>query len=191
MMKATRILRAEHEGILTMLAVLDALADRAERGGLERADAEQALDFFRGFADRCHHGKEERQLFPALAAAGLGEEGGPISVMLAEHEQGRAQVKAMAGALADMAAGGPDAGASFAASARNYRRILAGHIDKENGVLFPMADRLLAKAEDGRLAAEFDRIEAEEMGLGTHERYHAMIDEMAGRYTAAQEHACH
>src|SRR4030065_429878 len=48
-----------------------------------------AADFIKGFADGCHHKKEEGVLFPAMQAAGVPSEGGPISVMLAEHEQGR------------------------------------------------------------------------------------------------------
>src|SRR3546814_15085307 len=44
------------------------------------------------------HGKEEGLLFPAMIEAGLSADGGPISVMLSEHEQGRALVAAMANA---------------------------------------------------------------------------------------------
>jgi hemerythrin-like domain-containing protein len=48
-----------------------------------------AADFIKGFADGCHHKKEEGIFFPAMQAAGAPAEGGPVSVMLAEHEQGR------------------------------------------------------------------------------------------------------
>jgi hemerythrin-like domain-containing protein len=36
------------------------------------------LVFLKEFADRCHHGKEEDFLFPALEKAGIKKEGGPI-----------------------------------------------------------------------------------------------------------------
>lgn len=49
----------------------------------------QAADFIRGFADGCHHKKEEGVLFPAMQSAGVPCERGPIGVMLAEHERGR------------------------------------------------------------------------------------------------------
>lgn len=49
---------------------------------------EQLLNFFRVFADLCHHGKEEQYLFPALEAAGIPRESGPAGVMLAEHAEG-------------------------------------------------------------------------------------------------------
>ena len=189
-MAATEILRAEHEGIQTMLDILGKLAEEAEAGTLDPIEAERTMDFFRQFADRCHHGKEEKELFPALEGAGVPREGGPVGVMLAEHELGRAAVRTMVAALASLA-GGKGAGAkAFAAAAGDYRAILSGHIAKENGVLFPLADRVLSPGEQERLTGAFDRIEAEEMGAGTHERYHAMIEELAARHLRTAGHVC-
>ena len=71
-MLATDDLRAEHEGILRMLAVLEAMAGKL--GGPEApppAQWEAVLEFLRVFADKCHHGKEEDVLFPALEKAGM------------------------------------------------------------------------------------------------------------------------
>jgi hypothetical protein len=51
--------------------------------------------FFRNFADRCHHSKEEDELFPKMVEHGIPKEGGPIGVMLMEHDQGRAFVRGM------------------------------------------------------------------------------------------------
>ena len=189
-MTATEILRAEHEGIQAMLEVLGKMIEDAEAGTLDPAEAERALAFFRQFADRCHHGKEEKELFPALEAAGVPRAGGPIGAMLAEHELGRAAVQAMASALVSLARGESAGAKAFTVAAGEYRAILGGHIAKENGVLFPLADRVLPPEAQERLSGAFDRIEAEEMGAGTHERYHAMIDEMAARYLRTAGHVC-
>jgi hemerythrin-like domain-containing protein len=35
------------------------------------------MEFLTVFVDKCHHGKEEEFLFPALEAAGIAREGGP------------------------------------------------------------------------------------------------------------------
>ena len=53
------------------------------------------LGFLKEFADKCHHGKEEGILFPALTAAGLPSQGGPVGVMLHEHVEGRALIQEM------------------------------------------------------------------------------------------------
>ncbi|HEX7594656.1 MAG TPA: hemerythrin domain-containing protein [Anaerolineae bacterium] len=177
-MKATQVLRDEHEGILAMLAVVEAAAYRLRDGKNIPPDLmTKAVDFFRNFADKCHHGKEEKQLFPALVEHGIPKEGGPVGVMLEEHDQGRALVRGMKDAADKFAAGDMTAKPALVSNALAYVKLLREHIDKENGVLFPMADGALNDREQGELYDAFERIEAEEMGAGVHERYHAMIAE--------------
>ena len=96
-MSATDVLKDEHRGVERMLAIVEAAGKRLEAGGDVLADLYlNAVDFFQGFTDGCHHAKEEEKLFPAMEKRGVPREGGPIGVMLAEHEQGRAYVRAMA-----------------------------------------------------------------------------------------------
>ncbi len=87
-MKATQVLRDEHEGILAMLAVVEAAARRLESGkSIPPQMMIDAATFFRNFADGCHHGKEEGELFPTMAEHGVPQDGGPIGMMLYEHDQ--------------------------------------------------------------------------------------------------------
>ena len=105
-MKPTEILSGEHRIIEQVLDCLEKIAQNcATEGRLDRTSAEQALDFFRNFADRCHHGKEETHLFPAMEAKGFPRQGGPTGVMLSEHEQGRAYIRGMAEVIDRAAAG--------------------------------------------------------------------------------------
>ncbi len=136
----TDVLRDEHGLILRGLDVLETAAGRLE-AGQEPPDGwwEDALDWLRSFADRTHHAKEEDLLFPAMIRAGLPSAGGPIDVMLEEHERGRALVRAMS----------VSTGAARAAAAREYVALLRAHIDKENEVLFPLADAVLADGARG------------------------------------------
>lgn len=177
-MKATQVLRDEHEGILAMLAVVEAAAYRPRDGKSVLPDLmTNAVDFFRDFADKCHHSKEEKELFPTLVEHGLPNQGGPVGVMLAEHAQGRAFIRGMGQAVEKYAAGNASAVSALVDNTLSYVKLLREHIAKENGVLFPMADGILNEHEQGKLYDAFERIEAEEMGAGVHERYHAMIGE--------------
>ncbi len=81
-MKATDMLRHEHQIILMVLDGADAVVS-ADTIGTD--SVEQMLDFFKVFADHCHHMKEERYLFPKLSQRGMPLTGGPIAVMLSEH----------------------------------------------------------------------------------------------------------
>ncbi len=177
-MKATQVLRGEHEGILAMLAVVEAAAYRLRDGKSVPPDLMvNAVDFFRNFADKCHHSKEEKELFPTLIEHGLPNEGGPVGVMLEEHDQGRAFIRGMSEAAAKYAKGDTSARDALVSNTLGYVKLLREHIEKENAMLFPMADSVFNDLEQGELYDAFERIEAEEMGAGVHERYHAMIGE--------------
>jgi hemerythrin-like domain-containing protein len=175
-MKATDILMDEHRVIEQVLDCLEKLADRCEAGEkLDRTSALEALDFFRHFADRCHHAKEEGHLFPLLEARGLARVGGPTGVMLHEHEEGRRLVAAMAGAVEG------DSPNAFARLARAYVGLLREHVRKEDQCLFPMADGILSPAEAESLSRSFENVESAEMGEGTHEHYLEVANVLAGK----------
>ena len=176
MKTATETLRKEHDAILRMLDASDEVANRLQRdeqvapevlGGL--------LEFFQLFADRCHHGKEEDLLFPLLEKKGLPRSGGPLAVMLHEHTLGRALVRQMAQATQEFAAGQPVAGRRWAEAAREYGGLLRAHIQKENNILFVMAERMLSDEEQTGLTEAFEKVEDEKMGPGTHERLHGVM----------------
>jgi hemerythrin-like domain-containing protein len=151
-MTATTALRSEHEIILAVIACLRAACDAA-RGG-EDFDPEsfrKGVDFIRAYADGWHHAKEEAHLFPALEAAGMPRESGPVGVMLHEHEIGRAHVGMMADHLDAAAEGDRPAQATVVEHALAYADLLEAHIQKEDGILFNMADQLLPPPEHQRL----------------------------------------
>lgn len=168
----TARLREEHEVILRALAVLERLSWRLEAGeAVDRQDLAWLREFFGTFADRCHHGKEEQHLFPALERQGIPREGGPLGVMLHEHEEGRALVRAMAQ--------GDDRQA--AAAIRQYAALLRAHIEKENGILFPLAEQVLPEAEQRGLLHAFEAVEEAVAGPGVHERLLAQLAELEAR----------
>ncbi len=181
-MSATDELRTDHRAIERMLAVLEAAAQRLEQGERVRPDVfRQGVDFVRNFADRCHHAKEEENLFPRMEARGVPRDGGPIGVMLFEHDEGRAFVGAIAAAIDVYERDGQAAARAIAENARGYVDLLRQHIMKEDNVLFPMADRVLTPADQAELEQRFEQIETERMGPGVHPPladYHQLLDEL-------------
>lgn len=174
----TQILMAEHELILEALDALEKKAVAVGAGSAaDRAYFEKAVTFLRGFADKCHHGKEENLLFKRMAERGFPVQSGPIAVMLSEHEAGRAYIRGMADGAAKLGTD-PAAAGRISESARGYIELLRAHIGKENNVLFPMADRALTPDDQAHLAAEFERFEAEETGAGVHETMLKLLAEL-------------
>lgn len=174
-MEATKILMEEHRVIEGVLASLEAAAARLNGGQPVRPGFFiDSADFIKGFADGCHHKKEEGVLFPAMESAGVPRHGGPIQVMLAEHEEGRRLTRAMREAAERLEAGKPQAKDQVVSSAQSYVALLRQHIAKEDRILFPMADQVLDASRQAEVTEAFERIEHEETGAGVHERYLAV-----------------
>lgn len=181
-MKATQQLRNEHEGVLVMLKILAKVSQKLQaEGSLNEGQFGEMLEFLKIFVDKCHHGKEEDLLFPALEKAGIPREG-PIGVMLQEHQRGRDYVKAMSGSFATYQKGDRSASAEITHTAKNYISLLEAHIQKENNVLFVMADQVLSEDTQDDLFEGFERIEEERIGPGTHEKLHGLIRDLSAIY---------
>ena len=170
----TELLSQDHRTIERLLAILEEAARRLQRG--ERVRAGFFLDaagFISGFADACHHGKEEGALFPALEAVGFPRSAGPIAVMLHEHDEGRLYTAAMRAAAQKLASGDASAAGAVVENAQGYAGLLRQHIMKEDNVLFQMAQRALDPDTQQKLLQDFERIEHEHAG---HESYLAPVD---------------
>ena len=181
-MKATGQLRDEHGGIKVMLDVMERVCDTLKTtGGIDTEHFDGILEFLKVFVDKCHHGKEEELLFPALVAAGIPEKG-PIAVMLKEHEMGRAHVGAMSQAYREFTAGDRSSSRQIMQEAHGYISLLRSHIDKENNILFVMADSHLSEQKQKELFEGFEKIEEDRIGLGKHEEFHDLIHKLSRIY---------
>lgn len=174
-MKATEQLKNEHQAVLLALEILEKICQKLEAGDkVDPKHQKEILEFIKTFVDKCHHGKEEDLLFPALEEVGILKEQGPIGVMLIEHNMGREFVRGMSENISSSE--------KFIENARGYIKLLKQHIEKENNILYQMADTHLSKAKDDELLQEFDRLELERIGPGKHEEFHKMLEKLAGIY---------
>lgn len=181
-MKATNILMEEHRVIERVLNSLEMAADRSDRG--EKVPPNfflEVTEFIRGFADGCHHKKEEDVLIEAMIASGMPRDEGPIAYVLAEHVQGRALTLQMRKAAQEMEQGSESSRQDLIQSARAYVSLLRNHIVKEDSRFFPMAEHVISPAKQEKVSEDFERIEHEEMGEQVHEKYLALADRLDGQ----------
>jgi hemerythrin-like domain-containing protein len=169
------ILAREHRLIERVLGALGRLcAQSLGAGRLDERAARLALRFLREFADRTHHLKEERLLFPAIEANGYF----PGCGLAQEHEDGRERVRGMGDAVAAAASGDPEAVRLFARQARSYIGFLREHIQKEDDCLADVTASTLSSEARVRLTAQFDELERQEIGERAFERYTALAEEI-------------
>ncbi len=181
MSRAIDDLKHEHDAIQAALKILESFERRTSAGEpVDTGDLSAFLGFLKEFADKCHHGKEEGILFPALVSAGLPAQTGPIGVLLDDHVQGRGWIAQMESSLTP--ALDP---ARFAQAAHGYRDLLQAHIRKENEVLFPMAEQMLKPDQLDSLFERFEAHEEQVIGAGRHEQLHGVLKALRAKYVTA------
>lgn len=142
-MTAIEILEKEHESILKMIEVTQTILNNGDESKINLNHVEKIIDFIKNFADKYHHLKEEDVLFAEMEKHGMPREGGPIGVMLNEHDEGRAYIKLAEEGISALKLGDSSAINQIKDNLLNYCTLLTNHIYKENNILYPMAERFL------------------------------------------------
>lgn len=141
-------LKADHEKIMEAVGKLEksSSSSPADKKGIG-----EFLHFTENFAEP-HHQKEEQVLFPALEKKGIPNEGGPIGMMLFEHNTKRNYIKALKASLEK------DNEEGIRENAQNIVSLLTAHISKENNILYPMAQEVLSEEEMAGLGGQCEKI---------------------------------
>ena len=177
MSKAIDELKHDHDAILFALKILEKMLAGIPANTTSKQDLLDFIGFLKEFADKCHHGKEEGLLFPALVNAGMPQQQGPIAVMLSEHVEGRQFIQQMEANLASSVNY-----QRFTDAANGYIHLLRQHIEKENNVLFVMAEQMLTPTQLEQLHHAFEKHEESVIGHGRHEELHAMLKDLRKKY---------
>lgn len=182
-MKVTGPLKDEHQEILLMIDVLEKMARTLASGGRVNPNhLEQISGFIKIFIDRCHHKKEESILFPIMETVEIPNGQLLINALLKEHFE----LHTLAGGLNDGVRkyeAGDDKGIiKIVDSTKKYVTGLRSHIDKEDNVVYPLADQYIPQDKQEESLKQFNLIEVNQIGPGQHERFHQMLDELKKIY---------
>jgi hemerythrin-like domain-containing protein/rubredoxin len=155
-------LMREHRRIERMIGVINnELAKMSEHEKLDPSFVDVTVDFFRTYADRCHHGKEEDVLFKALMAKQLSEDHRKtINELIEDHAYARATVGKLWEAKTAWVQNDESALSDIQAALRELARIYPKHIEKEDKHFFYPCMKYFDKPElDAMLNAfwEFDK----------------------------------
>jgi hemerythrin-like domain-containing protein len=181
------VLEEEHKVILRMVKVLTAMHKRLESGGDVDAEAlAEVVDFFRAFADKGHHAKEEEVLFPTLERNGVRSQGCPIGTLTSEHKQGRALMTALNDAIEKYASGDSTAKATISATIKGAMDLYPDHIWREDYLLFPMTGKVLPKPELEGLTRNFNEVETR-FDSDFHNKYEQIVEKLEKSFNLNRE----
>jgi hemerythrin-like domain-containing protein len=160
-----------------MLKALSALQPRIEKGKIDPDTLITVVDFFRTYADKFHHAKEEAQFFPMLEKRGVKPKGCPIGILHSEHEQGRLLVSALSDAIQKSRHGDAAANATIGSYIKNAIDFYRDHIWKEDYLLFPMSKKVLMESDQTELQQGFARVDME-MGDRFQSKYRHVVESL-------------
>jgi hemerythrin-like domain-containing protein len=148
--------------------VCDALVAFCDETGRDESDGRPELGrfvfFVREFADRLHHRKEEDILFVAMIGAGLGQGDGPVARMLLEHDVIRRYIAVLKDLAAQPNPWSATDREEIERGGHAYVELLRDHIETEDSLVFPLAEKTLPPELQAQLDAACARFEASEAG---------------------------
>jgi hemerythrin-like domain-containing protein len=187
-LSVTTILRAEHDLIKSLLAVLYQICDQLHANRtVDPSRLDLVVEFLRQYADAFHHAKEETVLFPVLHRAAVPDPGGLIDSLLAEHTLGRGMVGLMDDQVEQIREGASGAAADFVETARAFVLLLLQHICKEDNDLFGMVDEYLDARYQNELAEAFGNIERDKFSDNLPEKFRGIVDLLRDEFGESTE----
>jgi PAS domain S-box-containing protein len=174
------ILSGEHRVMEKVLEVLISESKKLASGTGNVSESRdvviKSLDFFDTFMDKCHNMKEEKVLFPKLEQRGIPRTGGPIQVMITEHQKER-EFLGKIRRNADEEKWQPVSSVS-----NQFAELVKDHVWKEDDKLYPMGKKVLDESGASKLVAGFEVIERD-LGKGVHEKYLQLAEKLTKKAT--------
>ena len=175
-MKPIGSLMREHRLIERMVALMDNELDRIGEGNDVNPDfIEAAVDFFRSYADRTHHGKEEDILFRELGRKQLSPEHKKVmDELIAEHVSGRKTVASLNSAKMSYTQGNAGALEDIKACLQELVRFYPAHIEKEDKHFFYPSMEYFSRQEQDDMLEEFWEFDRKLI----HEKYQGIVKDL-------------
>lgn len=175
-MKPYGPLMIEHRLIERMVNVLKNEADKISKTG--KADSnfiDSAIDFFRIYADKRHHGKEEDILFRGLAKKQISDEHKKIMESLIEdHITARKTVTKLSESKEKYASGDKGAINSILECIKALTKLYLPHIKKEDTQFFIPCMNYFSQQEQAEMLKQFEEIDRQI----SHEKYKTLIEQL-------------
>jgi len=179
-MKPIGPLMREHRLIERMIGLLKAEMPRIneDKTSVDFPFLNLAVDFFRTYADRTHHGKEEDILFKALAKKQLSAEHQKVmDELVAEHALARRMVGGLISTIDNIKRSGPGSLEGINEYLKQLVALYPKHIEKEDKHFFYPVMEYFTKKEQDALLQEFWEFDKNMI----HEKYRKTVEGLENR----------
>ena len=170
-------LMIEHRLIERILVQFRAELERiAITGKTDPVFVDIAVDFFRTYGDRTHHGKEEEILFRELGRKNMSEADGRImQELISDHVIGRSVTSDLVAANKRYRTGDEAALRIITDKLSFLADFYPRHIEKEDKVFFPSMMRYLSETDQQLMLQEFWEFDRKMI----HEKYRLVVESLS------------
>ena len=156
-MKPIGILMREHRIMERMIALLQKERDAVQASGKIRSDfLAVAVDFFRIYGDKSHHGKEEDILFRRLSEKSLSiEHRRTMSLLIDDHNTARSYIRMLDGGRERSLKNSPGAAREIIDTIEKIRLLYTKHIETEEKHFFYPAMDYFTEEEQAQMIQDF------------------------------------
>lgn len=155
MSDAISVIKTEHRNLMRVVNIFDIVMRGVDQGGKPDFDLLDAIvEYLRTFTDRYHHPKEDRFLFAALRKRDA-DSHAILDELETEHEGCYVATNGLHDALDAYKRGEPGSAERFRTAAADYHRLQLRHLQKEEGVVIPMARAALTEEDWNGINAAF------------------------------------
>jgi hemerythrin-like domain-containing protein len=181
-MKPVGPLMWEHRIIEKMIGVLkNQIESITERNDVNVVLIDQAVDFFRTYADRTHHGKEEDILFKDLEKKALSSDHKRIvEELIEDHKTARKMVGDLLEAKERYLSDRKDAATAVSTCLSRLVGFYPAHIDKEDKHFFLPCLGYFSEEEQAAMLSRFWEFDRKMI----HEKYTAVVERFLGQAVA-------
>lgn len=183
-MNSIQLMIDEHKYIKRMLKVVRKACFGVLKGEeINYDDFNQMIDFIRSYADKHHHGKEEKFLFKEMQNH-LGSIGNNLIThgMLVEHDLGRLFIGDLVEALDRVKYGDEESKLDVIANAIGYTHLLTRHIAKEDEVVYTFGGNKLSEEIINDINQKTVDYEKEAESNGIQKKYINLVESLENKY---------
>lgn len=184
-MYGIELLVEEHNNILKLNAIVRQICIGILDGNpLDVEDFEMMIDFARNYADKYHHGKEEKILFKQMQEQ-LGEVAYNLIQhgMYVEHDLGRLHISEIEEAVKLYKQDSKtEYKLDIISNAIGYTKLLKRHIDKENEVVYTYAEKNLNDEIKKQINEDTSSFEETAQKEKVQEKYLGILEKLENKY---------
>ncbi|MFH1636811.1 MAG: hemerythrin domain-containing protein [Candidatus Woesearchaeota archaeon] len=180
------IMAEEHRLIRRGLELLDTAAVKVTRSKLPEGFWPDMVGFFKNFAGKCHHAKEESHLIPEIIRYNKPDAKEWCGLIIEEHEKGRELISEIE-VYSRMLGNDPEAPLKLIKALRTYIKLLQAHIAKEDH-MFPRLAMPFPRGLMERLFRSFEEEDRASIGSGGIEKYKDLIERLEKQLDQDPQH---